>query len=251
MSKYYESFQRLDRERDLLAPTRTPLIRLKQGKPRLKLGGAARMEVTRLVHRLFVTPQGMAPKVVLFAGINATSGCTFVAAHACDILAAKHAASVCLVDANFRAPSLHERFGVSNECGLADLVLDPRRSLDSVVRNVGNEGLWLLSSGSWVPNVEELTQSEQMTQRIAELRARFEYVVIDTSPASEYPDATALAGAADGVVLVIRADTTRRDTTLDVQAQFEAAHAQVLGAVLSQRSYPIPESIYARLSQVF
>jgi len=51
----------------------------------------------------------------------------------------------------------------------------------------------------------------------------------------------------DGVVLVIKANSSRRDSSREAVQQLRSANVRVLGAVLNQRTFPIPESIYKRL----
>jgi len=51
----------------------------------------------------------------------------------------------------------------------------------------------------------------------------------------------------DGVVLILEADRTRRDTARRIKESLAVANAKVLGVVLNNRSYPIPEPLYSRL----
>ena len=56
-----------------------------------------------------------------------------------------------------------------------------------------------------------------------------------------------MAEAADGVVLVVTANRTRRAVALGAAQALLAAGARVLGTVLADRTFPIPETIYRRL----
>ena len=51
----------------------------------------------------------------------------------------------------------------------------------------------------------------------------------------------------DGVVLVIRAHSTKRVAALKAKRLLEEARARVLGAILVDREFPIPEILYRRL----
>ena len=51
----------------------------------------------------------------------------------------------------------------------------------------------------------------------------------------------------DGVVLILEAHSTRRDTARRIKESLAAANARVLGVVLNNRTYPIPETLYSRL----
>jgi len=78
------------------------------------------------------------------------------------------------------------------------------------------------------------------------LRAEFDYVLLDVAAVTEANDATLLGCGADGIVLVLKANTSRRESARKVTQDLQAAKVRVLGAVLNQRTFPIPESIYKK-----
>jgi Mrp family chromosome partitioning ATPase len=47
--------------------------------------------------------------------------------------------------------------------------------------------------------------------------------------------------------LVVEANHNRRDTVRRAKEQMESAQVRLLGAVLDQRTFPIPEGLYRRL----
>jgi Mrp family chromosome partitioning ATPase len=56
-----------------------------------------------------------------------------------------------------------------------------------------------------------------------------------------------MAQFADGMILVLSAQRTRRATAIKVKQTLERANVRLLGSVLSDREFPIPEGIYRRL----
>jgi hypothetical protein len=79
------------------------------------------------------------------------------------------------------------------------------------------------------------------------LHREFEYSIVESAPAGALNEATAMAQLADGIVLVLSAHHTRRATARNIKERLDAAQANVLGTVLSDRAFPIPEGIYRRL----
>jgi hypothetical protein len=79
---------------------------------------------------------------------------------------------------------------------------------------------------------------------LAELRTEFEYVVICGPAAGTSSDAALLAQLTDGIILVLGAHRTRRATALKVKEMLVATRSHILGTVLSERTFPIPEGIY-------
>ena len=185
----------------------------------------------------------MSPKVVLFAGAESGSGCSSICAGAAEALAAHVEDPVCLVDSNLRYPSLHMCLGVENAKGLGEALVNTEPVREYVRRPPG-DGPWLLSSGLNSSAVAGGMNSSRLASRIAELRQEFRYILMDSPPVNLYSDAIALGQSADGVVLVLSANSTRKEAGRKAKESFEMAGSRVLGAVLNNRTYPIPQSIY-------
>jgi Mrp family chromosome partitioning ATPase len=86
-----------------------------------------------------------------------------------------------------------------------------------------------------------------MRSRLAELRSIFDYVLIDAAPMNACNDAIVLGGLSDGVVLLLKANSSRRETARKALQDLQTANVPALGAVLNQRTFPIPEALYKRL----
>jgi Mrp family chromosome partitioning ATPase len=86
-----------------------------------------------------------------------------------------------------------------------------------------------------------------MRMRIVELRQEFHYVLIDAPAINTANDGIVLGRVADGVVVVIKANSSRREIARKAIQELENAKVRVLGAVLNQRTFPIPQGIYNRL----
>jgi Mrp family chromosome partitioning ATPase len=210
------------------------------------LDRSVREETLRLVQSVFLLQSDEDRKVVVFAAVDSGSGCSRVCVHAAQVLAASVPGSVCLVDANFRQPSLPEALGIAGHPGLAD-ALRSEGGIRDFVAPVRDQNLWLLSSGSDAEGGRGLLHSDRMRERMAELRYAFDYVVVDAPPLNAYSEGVALGQFADGLVLVLEANTTRRDATARIAERLAAMQVKVLGAVLNKRTFPIPDSLYRRL----
>jgi hypothetical protein len=82
---------------------------------------------------------------------------------------------------------------------------------------------------------------------LGEVRSAFEYSIVEGPQAGESNEAMATAQFADGIILVLSARRTRRIAACKIKEMLEAAQARILGTVLSDRIFPIPERIYRRL----
>ena len=80
---------------------------------------------------------------------------------------------------------------------------------------------------------------------MAELRREFEYSIVAAPAFSKSSQALEMARFADGIILVLSAQHTRRVSALKVRNALR--DARLLGTVLSDREFPMPSSIYRRL----
>jgi Mrp family chromosome partitioning ATPase len=101
--------------------------------------------------------------------------------------------------------------------------------------------------GSAEAAAQGLFASGPLRLRIGELRKEFDYVLIDAPPANSCGDAVLLGQMADGVILVVEANSTRRVAARLAKETFESAEIRLLGGVLNNRTFPIPEALYRNL----
>lgn len=211
--------------------------------PSLEMSGAIRDEITKLVHKLFLPSQG--PRRVVFSSTEPASGSTWMCARAALILALQGRGSVCVVDGNLRAPRLHEEFGLENHNGLSDALLGSNPLREHAYRL--SQNLWLLSCGSSPEAALTALVSDRMRSRVNELRTAFDYVLVDAAPLNACNDAIVLGGFTDGILLTLKANASRREVARRALHEVRSAKVPVLGAVLNQRTFPIPESLYKKL----
>jgi Mrp family chromosome partitioning ATPase len=212
----------------------------------MDVGEIAREEEIKLVQRVFPGTDRDSARIALFAGLEGEAGCAAICARAGEILAARAEGPVCVVDANFRWPSLHSYFGVENEKGLVEATFESG-PIQSFVQQIPEPDLWLMPSGKAAANLRFPAMADGLRVRIAELRETFRYVVIHSGPLRLETSAMLLSRWTDGVVLVLEANSTRRDAARRVKDNLVAAGVSVLGVVLNNRAFPIPEAIYRRL----
>jgi Mrp family chromosome partitioning ATPase len=203
-------------------------------------------EALRLAQQVFLLPAQPPPRVVVLAGIDHGNGCSRICAALAETLARNAPGPVCLVEANFRSPSLAQLFGTTNQRGLAD-ALTWEGAIQSFAKPVGVDNLWLLSCGKLSFDSPVLLSSEAIKTRLAELRSKFHFVIIDAPPLTRYAEGIALGQLADGLVLVLEAEATRRETAQEVVANLRSSQVPILGAVLNKRTFPIPQKIYNKL----
>lgn len=138
---------------------------------------------------------------------------------------------VILVDCDLRKPSLHKKFKISNIVGLSDVMIGKEELVTAMHRY--NNNLVILTSGKIPPNPSEMLSSKAMTTLLDALKKNFDYIILDTPPVQAVTDSQILATKADGAILVVRAERTKKDSVQSAINLLKKVNADVIGTVLN------------------
>jgi len=147
------------------------------------------------------------------------------------IVLAQTANRVILIDADWRRPNLHKLFGLTNNVGLTQMLLDLDPKAEHL-RETAVRNLFFLPTGPLPPNPVELLGSARMRAMLRKLAEEADYVVIDTPPVLAVADALVLSRAVDGVLLVTN-EKTRLPATAAAARQLRNVDASLAGAVIN------------------
>ena len=248
MSKHFELLQQIEKERSFNESANGAPVALAPSASSFGNGASLRAddESLRLVQQIFLRQTQDPPRVVVFAGIDHGNGCSRICASVAETLAKNAEGRVCLLEANFRSPGLSGLLGVPNHHGLTEALLQDAPII-TYAKLVGQENLWLLSAGTVAVDSPNLLTSDHLKLRLDQLREEFDSVIIDAPPLTSYSDAVVLGQLSDGLVLIIEAESTRREAASAVAENLRSLKVPILAAVLNKRTFPIPERIYSRL----
>jgi Mrp family chromosome partitioning ATPase len=242
MSRNFELLKQLEIEVDQASPLRieTNALTAKQvsSADAALLFGA---ETVHLVHTVFLSTTQRTCRRVVFCGVDDQNGSSSVCANAAKALTAISDKSVCLVDADVRLQGLSGIFGIHRSV--------PFPSSASVrERCVHIEGnLWLADTDLLVNDAGGLLSTVELRHRFTQLEDAFDYLLVDAPAVCGSRDAALVGEAVGTAILVIEANSTRRQTARKAKDSLETAGIRMLGTVLRNRSFPIPESLYKRL----
>lgn len=169
-------------------------------------------------------------KVVMIASSVGSEGKSLTAANLAVTLSRSYQRQTLIVDADLRSPRLHDIFHVDNTRGLSEWLRATDSASAATVQLL--PGLTLLPAGRPTGDPMAGLTSARMKALLADASAQFDFVIVDTPPATLVPDAGILVGLVDAAVLVIRANSTPHD-------QIERAVAtlgrdRILGTVLNR-----------------
>jgi Mrp family chromosome partitioning ATPase len=197
----------------------------------------AQEQASNLVQRLF-TPTGQkAAASVMFCGVESGSGCSTVCGRTAEVLASQVPGSVCVVDANLHAPSLHRYFQLENREGFSDALVRSS-SMQGFARQIQGRNLWVITAGTSLDVALPLC-SERLNSQILTLRSVFDYVLVDVEPVNLSKNALLLGQLVEGVVLVIESHAATRESARQTKEILKAANVRILGAVLNKWTSPV------------
>ena len=139
---------------------------------------------------------------------------------------------VILADCDLRRPSLHKLFGLYQTTGLTTMMLDDQAMSEPPLQETGVPGLQLLASGPLPPSPPDLLGSRRMDRVLEALKERADIVLLDAPPVVGVSDAAILATKVDGVMLVVSAGQTKRESVQTSKDMLDKVNANLIGAVL-------------------
>jgi capsular exopolysaccharide synthesis family protein len=137
-----------------------------------------------------------------------------------------------IIDTDLRRPVCHHLFGMDRGPGFGEMFTGTN-TIEEVAREVPGTNLHLITAGAYMPNPAELLGSKKMDHFLAELKARYRYILFDTPPVIAVTDAAILATKLDGVVLVVRAGKTSLGVSQRTLQALRNVNARVLGSILN------------------
>lgn len=142
---------------------------------------------------------------IVVTGASEGAGSSFVALNLAASFAFDHAKTALIIDCNLREPDLHSALDIMPENGLTDFLDDPDFDIGRILYPTGIPRLRLIPAGSRRETPAEFFTSFRMRQFLQAVRRRYpdRFIVLDTAPISDSPDARILTELCDYALLVV------------------------------------------------
>ena len=181
-------------------------------------------------------------KVVMVTSSVPEEGKTSVATNIAFALA--QVKRTCLIDADMRRPTIAKVLGLDSKApGLSQLVAGTEPPVNCIYEFEDSK-LHYIPSGTVPPNPLELLSSKRFGDVLKKLEESFDVIVIDTPPVQLVSDAVIIAGLANALVYVVRADSTPYQVAKGGLEMLKKGKAQLLGVVLNQLDLQKAERYY-------
>ncbi len=180
--------------------------------------------------RLYRMRESQPLQTILVSSAIPAEGKTVVSTNLAYALVRQRGTRVLMVDADLRSPRVHALLGAPAAPGLADY-LQNSASIFEITQRGGEDGFCFVPAGNHVTHPSELISSDRMKQFLEQVKPAFDWIIIDSPPALPVADSSVLGGIADGVLLVVRANSTPSEASL--RACKELGDAHIIGVVLN------------------
>lgn len=169
-------------------------------------------------------------KVIVITSSNPGEGKTTIASNLALTLAEEEQ-KVILIDCDLRRPYIHRIFKISNVNGLSQVLLGERNF--NIASRKYKENLTILTSGYIPPNPAEMLASDKMSEFLDRLREEFDYIILDTPPVLLVTDSQILSTKADGTILVVKSEKTKKSEVKESVGALKKVNANIIGTVLN------------------
>ncbi|MEM5681268.1 CpsD/CapB family tyrosine-protein kinase [Bacillus paranthracis] len=170
---------------------------------------------------------------LMVTSANPSEGKTTTTANMAVVFA-QQGKKVLLIDADMRKPAMHQMFQVDNIFGLTNVLTHSER-LEKCVQTTSVDNLYFLACGPIPPNPAELLGSKSMQELLAQAYSMYDLVIFDLPPILAVTDAQIMANVCDASILVVRSESTEKESAAKAKGLLESAKGKLLGVVLNDR----------------
>jgi capsular exopolysaccharide synthesis family protein len=167
---------------------------------------------------------------ILVASSVPREGRSFVAANLAQVMARQPGCRALLIDADLRSPHLHSALGTPSSSGLSEFLLGETEEF-GIMQRGQMKNLFFVASGRPVSGQSELVSNGRLKVLLDRLEPLFDWIIIDSPAAIPVSDAGLIANFCDGVLMVVRSNSTPFDIVRKARQKFN--DERVLGVVLN------------------
>jgi capsular exopolysaccharide synthesis family protein len=186
---------------------------------------------------LFMSPDNP-PRTIVVTSPSPQEGKTTTAINL-GVTMAEAGGRVLIVDTDMRRPRLHRSFGVPNQTGISSVIVS-KATLEEAIKRTDVPNLDVLPCGPVPPNPSELLHTDRFKAVLADCARLYDRIILDSPPTSAVTDPAVLGNLADGVVMVIKAGETTRDSGAHARRQLTSAKARLLGVIVNAIDFSNP-----------
>ena len=147
-------------------------------------------------------------KIVMLTSSIGGEGKTFCTVNLATVFALSGKKTI-IVGLDLRKPRIFDDFNIDNNIGTVNYLIG-QKNLIEIIQKTHIPNLDVITSGPIPPNPAELIISDTMSELIDELKAIYDYIILDTPPVGLVSDALELAQYCDATLYIVRQSITKK-----------------------------------------
>jgi Mrp family chromosome partitioning ATPase/capsular polysaccharide biosynthesis protein len=199
-----------------------------------------------LCDQIFIFLKVQNLKTLLFVAVNPDNINSAITINIGYALSRNMEAKTLVVDSNMAKPSFQNILKIESQKGFADILEDNNLPINNIKYSMGNN-LDILQTGNISQSNTTLLNESKVKPLIKKIRSQFDVVLIDCTFMKKMSDIAMLSSSVDGVVIIINEGKDRIQYTKNVIHVLRQNKANIIGAILNNRTFPIPDWLYSRI----
>jgi protein-tyrosine kinase len=167
---------------------------------------------------------------ILITSAVSGEGKTFVSSNLAQAIVRQADRRALLIDADLRRSHLHVPLGAPSNPGLSGYLRGVVDEMAIIQRGV-DPNLYLIPGGDTVTNPSELLSNGLLKRLLNRVTTSFDWIIIDSPPCLPIADAGILAELCDGLLFVVRANSTPVKIVRHARQKLDGKN--ILGVVLN------------------
>lgn len=151
--------------------------------------------------------------------------------------------STLIVDANFNNPHFQKIYSIKDGKGLTNKI--NINNINNTISKI-NDGPDIILTDHFIDSPSTVIKKIDLKSIINQLKNDYEAILIDATSVNNTKDASLIAECTDGLVLVIDEGKLQREMLKNSLPRFRRNDVKIIGSILNNRTFPIPEFIYRR-----
>lgn len=172
-------------------------------------------------------------KKIAFTSSSKGEGKTVTAMNVASALAQQVDTKVLVIECDLRRPHVHSALRLAPTPGLTNYLND-ECTADEIIQSTKLSNMNAVCYGAVPPNPSELLASEAMADFIKMVENDYDYIIFDTPPIGVVIDAVPIIKASDGVVVVVKNNSTTYPQLNKTLETLERSGGKTLGIIINK-----------------
>jgi Mrp family chromosome partitioning ATPase/capsular polysaccharide biosynthesis protein len=198
-----------------------------------------------LADQMFIFMKIQKLKILLFASANPDSSNSTITSNLGYYLAGM-GVNVLVIDANMTKPVVDKLLNLNEPPGFADIINNDSRKIEEIVFSK-DANISFIPVGAASKETMGLLNESKIKSIIKYCKTKYDAILIDCTLVNKMSDMAMFFSNTDGVVVIANEGTDHLQATRKTIYLLKKYNATIVGGILNNRTFPIPDWLYKRM----